>query len=165
MRSSAPPCPSWTTVTGTSRGGAHRGRTRIRALPELSGATAVFALAVRAGAGTPPGRPRELAAESAERSEHRLARALARVPRLSSDIPGLAAYWRGSLASGLVCLWDNPGFITSPFVATSGVDGGALCAYAWDTGGYAPHLLTLMLGESTGTVTVDGRRKTGEVIE
>ncbi|MFG6199684.1 acyltransferase domain-containing protein [Nonomuraea sp. JJY05] len=26
MRSSAPPCPSWTTVTGTSRGGAHRAR-------------------------------------------------------------------------------------------------------------------------------------------
>ncbi|WP_433519365.1 MGH1-like glycoside hydrolase domain-containing protein [Nonomuraea sp. CA-143628] len=114
-----------------------------------AGGTAVFALAVRAGAGRPPGRPRELAAESAERSEHRLARALARVPRLTSDIPGLAAYWRGSLASGLVCLWDNPGFITSPFVATSGVDGGALCAYAWDTGGYAPHLLTLMLGEDT----------------
>ncbi|AWS45077.1 hypothetical protein [Streptosporangium sp. 'caverna'] len=114
-----------------------------------AGGTAVFALAVRAGAGTPPGRPRELAAESRGQSERRLASVLARVPRLSSDIPGLEAYWRGSLASGLVCLWDNPGFITSPFVATSGLDGGALCAYAWDTGGYAPHLLTLMLGEAT----------------
>ncbi|SDL74858.1 MGH1-like glycoside hydrolase domain-containing protein [Nonomuraea jiangxiensis] len=117
-----------------------------------AGGTAVFALAVRAGAGTSSGRPRELAAESAGRSEVRLARALARVPRLSSDIPGLEAYWRGSLVSGLVCLWDNPGFITSPFVATSGLDGGALCAYAWDTGGYAPHLLTLMLGDAATAV-------------
>ncbi|MFG1705310.1 hypothetical protein ACFLIM_19150 [Nonomuraea sp. M3C6] len=117
-----------------------------------AGGTAVFALAVRVGGGTLPGRPRELAAEATRRWEQRLAQALAGVPRLASDIPGLEAYWRGSLASGLVCLWDNPGFITSPFVATSGVDGGALCSYAWDTGGYAPHLLTLMLGDATTDV-------------
>ncbi|MET9240811.1 hypothetical protein [Nonomuraea sp. NPDC003709] len=117
-----------------------------------AGGSAVFALAVRAGAGTPPGRLRELAAESRRQSERRLAAALARVPRLSSDIPGLEAYWRGSLSSGLACLWANPGFITSPFVATSGLDGGALCSYAWDTGGYAPHLLSLMLGDATTTV-------------
>lgn len=123
-----------------------------------AGGTAVFALAVRAGAGTPPGRPRELAAGSREASQRRLASALSRVPRLSSDIPGLEPYWRGSLASGLVCLWDNPGFITSPFVATSGLDGGAMCAYAWDTGGYAPHLLTLMLGEA-GTDVLESLMK------
>ncbi|MFD1543537.1 MGH1-like glycoside hydrolase domain-containing protein, partial [Nonomuraea guangzhouensis] len=111
-----------------------------------AGGTAVFALAVHTG--TASGRPRELAAEAARWSSQRVTRALAHVPRLSSDIPGLAEYWRSSLVSGLVCLWDNPGFITSPFVATSGLDGGALCAYAWDTGGYAPHLLTLMLGDA-----------------
>ncbi|MGW5366271.1 MGH1-like glycoside hydrolase domain-containing protein [Actinopolymorpha pittospori] len=78
--------------------------------------------------------------------------ALANLPRLETDVPGLDAYWRRSLASGLVCLWDHPGFVTNPFVATSGVDGGALCSYAWDTGGYAPHTLSLLLGESTPQV-------------
>jgi hypothetical protein len=72
---------------------------------------------------------------------------LARLPVLTSDIPGLAEYYRRSLASGLVCVWDHPDFVTRPFIATSGLDGGALCAYAWDTGGYAPNLLSLMLGD------------------
>jgi hypothetical protein len=80
----------------------------------------------------------------------RLRQTLHRVPRVATDIAGLEAYYRRSLASGLVCLWDNPTVVTTPFVATSGLDGGAVCAYAWDTGGYAPHLLTLMLGSSVG---------------
>jgi hypothetical protein len=88
------------------------------------------------------------ARQATTRWEQRLATALAALPRLETDIAGLADYWHRSLASGLVCLWDNPIFVTSPFVATSGVDGGALCAYAWDTGGYAPQLLTLMLGDT-----------------
>jgi hypothetical protein len=73
--------------------------------------------------------------------------ALSRVPVLQSDIPGLEQYYRRSLASGLVCWWDHPDFVTTPFIATSGLDGGALCAYAWDSGGYAPNLLSLMLGD------------------
>ncbi|MFF0268098.1 hypothetical protein [Kribbella sp. NPDC004536] len=73
---------------------------------------------------------------------------LKRLPVLTSDLPALEQYYRRSLASGLVCLWDNPNFVTRPFIATSGLDGGALCAYAWDTGGYAPNLLTVMLGHS-----------------
>jgi hypothetical protein len=79
--------------------------------------------------------------------EQRLAVGLGRVPVLTTDIPGLAQYYRRSLASGLVCWWDHPSFVTTPYIATSGLDGGALCAYAWDTGGYAPNLLTLMLGD------------------
>ncbi|MFG1909638.1 hypothetical protein [Kribbella sp. NPDC048928] len=78
----------------------------------------------------------------------RAARALGKVPVLTSDLPGLEQYYRRSLASGLVCWWDHPGFVTQPFIATSGLDGGALCSYAWDTGGYAPNLLSLMLGDS-----------------
>jgi len=77
----------------------------------------------------------------------RLAGTLGKVPTLTSDIPGLEQYYRRSLASGLVCWWDHPDFVTTPFIATSGLDGGALCAYAWDTGGYAPNVLSLMLGE------------------
>jgi hypothetical protein len=72
---------------------------------------------------------------------------LGRVPVLTSDIQGLEEYYRRSLASGLVCWWEHPDFVTQPFVATSGLDGGALCAYAWDTGGYAPDLLSRMLGD------------------
>ncbi|MEW2523076.1 MGH1-like glycoside hydrolase domain-containing protein [Actinacidiphila alni] len=111
-----------------------------------------YALAVRIGDGVRGGSPREWARASRERTAARTAKALARVPRLITDVPGLDAYYRRSLASGLVCLWDNPAFATSPFVATSGIDGGALCAYAWDTGGYAPHTLALMLGGAVGDV-------------
>lgn len=90
----------------------------------------------------------DLAAETTQRWNSRLKAVLARVPELRTDVPGLREYWLRCLSSGLVCLWDNPDFVTSPFVATSGIDGGAVCAYAWDTGGYAPHLLTLMLGDA-----------------
>ncbi|WP_165553021.1 MGH1-like glycoside hydrolase domain-containing protein [Kribbella speibonae] len=80
-------------------------------------------------------------------STNTLADVLSRLPVLTSDIPGLEQYYRRSLASGLVCWWDHPDFVTRPFLSTSGLDGGALCAYAWDTGGYAPNLLSLMLGD------------------
>jgi Mannosylglycerate hydrolase MGH1-like glycoside hydrolase domain len=88
------------------------------------------------------------AREASARWQRRLTTVLDSVPRLETDLPGLEAYWRRSLASGLVCLWDNPAFVTNPYVSTSGVDGGAMCAYAWDTGGYAGQLLTLMLGDT-----------------
>ena len=113
-----------------------------------AGGRAEFTLTVSLGEAPAEPDAAALARAASERWGRRLATALAALPRLETDIPGLADYWHRSLASGLVCLWDNPAFITNPFVATSGVDGGALCAYVWDTGGYAPHLLTLMLGDT-----------------
>ncbi|MFI7066708.1 MGH1-like glycoside hydrolase domain-containing protein [Kribbella sp. NPDC050124] len=107
---------------------------------------AVFELAVLLDGSTPHASPAQLAAESRVAAGRRTAQVLARVPRLTAELPELDEYYRRSLASGLVCLWDNPSFATVPFPATSGIDGGALCAYAWDTGGYAPHTLSLMLG-------------------
>ncbi|MFC6016202.1 hypothetical protein ACFP2T_08335 [Plantactinospora solaniradicis] len=121
------------------------GRTRFTLAVEL-GEAVEPGEAARPGATEPD--PADRARQATDRWARRLATALDAFPRLETDIPGLAAYWHRSIASGLVCLWDNPGFVTTPFVATSGVDGGALCAYVWDTGGYAPHLLTLMLGET-----------------
>ncbi|GHJ41346.1 hypothetical protein [Streptomyces sp. TS71-3] len=112
-----------------------------------AGAGAEFVLAVRVGETAAPGTPRQWAEHAEQRMRARVERALARVPVLRTDVPGLDGYYRRSLASGLVSLWDNPSFATVPFVATSGIDGGALCAYAWDTGGYAPHTLALMLGD------------------
>jgi hypothetical protein len=111
---------------------------------------AVFELAALLDDSGAEGKPGEWAAHSRAVIGRRVADALEGVPRLTSDVPGLDAYYRRALASGLVCLWDNPAFATVPFPATSGIDGGALCAYAWDTGGYAPHTLALMLG---GNVT------------
>lgn len=114
------------------------------------GASAHMAIVVRIGAGD-TALPRDLhtLAEATRRRWRRFADdALCRVPQLSSDVEGLEAYWRRSLASGLVCMWDSPAFAVTPFPATSGIDGGAVCAYAWDTGGYAPHTLSLMLGEN-----------------
>ena len=83
-----------------------------------------------------------------------LARHLDQVPTLFSDIPGLEPYYRRSLMSGLVCLWDSPAFLTSPFLSTGGLDGGNMCAYIWDVCGYAPNMVTMLLG-SSARQTVD----------
>ncbi len=86
-------------------------------------------------------------AQSQTAWQQRLAWATARIPQLTTDIPGLSAYYRRSVASGLVCIWDNPDFVSQPFLATCGLDGGAMCAYLWDIAGYVPRMSTLMLGE------------------
>jgi hypothetical protein len=70
----------------------------------------------------------------------------ANVPALKSDIPQLEDYYKRSLVSGLVCLWENPAYAINPFFTTSGMDGGAMCTYLWDNAGYVPNMVSLMLG-------------------
>lgn len=89
----------------------------------------------------------QLIGQSQTAWQQRLARATAHMPRLSTDIPGLSAYYRRSIASGLVCIWEHPDFVSQPFLATCGMDGGAVCAYLWDIAGYVPRMSSLMLGE------------------
>jgi len=70
-----------------------------------------------------------------------------RIPELRSDIPGLAEYYRRSLMSGLVCMWENPQFVITPFLSSLGMDGGGICCYLWDLGGYVNQAATLLLQE------------------
>jgi hypothetical protein len=122
-----------------------------RAIPIAPGATATSAAVVTAAPGS--ARRAEAGAETPRLLEEsrtawtrRVERFTARLPEVSSSIPGLAEYYRGSVASGLVCIWENPVFVNNPFLATSGMDGGAICTYLWDLGGYVPGAATLLLG-------------------
>ncbi|MFZ2655685.1 MAG: hypothetical protein WAX69_12205 [Victivallales bacterium] len=72
----------------------------------------------------------------------------AHMPTFHSNIPELDAYWRGSLMSGLVSLWDHPDFVVRPFPATLGVEGAGLVCYLWDLGGYVPHVMSMLLVEN-----------------
>lgn len=91
--------------------------------------------------------PEGIARETREAWDRRIARAFGALPRLESDIPGLEAYYRRSVLSGLVCEWDNPEFGVRPLYATSGMDGGAVCSYVWDLGGYAAFIASLAFGD------------------
>lgn len=96
----------------------------------------------------PPANLSEWIDEAVNAWQTRLDTYLQNVPTLTSDIPGLDDYYRRSLVSGLVCIWENPAFLLNPHISTSGMDGGSVCSYLWDIGGYAPHMLNLMLGDA-----------------
>lgn len=77
----------------------------------------------------------------------RLQMLLKNIPVLKSNIPGLDDYYKRSLVSGLVCIWENPSFALNPYISSLGIDGGGLCGYIWDIGGYLPRIMTLMFGD------------------
>lgn len=85
--------------------------------------------------------------ETVDAWNKRLARMLTNIPVVTSDIPGLDDFYKRSLVSGLVCIWENPAFVVNPYISTLGIDGGGMCAYIWDIGGYIPRIITLMTGE------------------
>lgn len=84
--------------------------------------------------------------ETTGRWRQRIRQAEERVPRLESDIPGLEDYYRRSLISGLICLWEHPLFKIQPLPSVSGMDGGGINSYPWDAAGYAGQVLTMLLG-------------------
>jgi hypothetical protein len=77
----------------------------------------------------------------------RLKWALGKIPKISTANKALENYYKRSIASGLVCIWEKPAFKFNPTLVTSGIDGGSMTAYLWDIAGYAPNLVTLMMGD------------------
>jgi hypothetical protein len=85
--------------------------------------------------------------ETEEAWNDRLCWALKSVPVIESNIPGLDDYYKRSVVSGLICIWENPSFAVNPFLSTLGIDGGGICSYLWDFGGYTPQISSLLLGD------------------
>lgn len=77
----------------------------------------------------------------------RLAWALKDIPVLETNNEALKNYYKRSIASGLVCIWEKPDFKLQPTLVTSGLDGGGMNTYLWDVAGYAPGLVSLMMGD------------------
>lgn len=82
--------------------------------------------------------------------DKRMKRASDAIPFLHSDVPGLEDYYKRSLISGLVCLWERQDFALNPFLAVCGMDGGGISAYPWDIGGYMPHSAVMLMGDESG---------------
>lgn len=80
--------------------------------------------------------------------ERRIESLFERVPRVQSSNRGLVEFYDRSLLSYLVAQWDLPELVAHPHIATSSLDGGALCIYAWDYS-YAAELNPLAYPDAT----------------
>lgn len=96
-----------------------------------------------------PGTIEDWQKETQQVWEKRIEWANDKIPELRSSIPGLEEYYRRSVISGLVCLWENEAYVVTPFPATSGMDGGSIGCYPWDVAGYSAQTLVMLLGEKT----------------
>ena len=88
---------------------------------------------------------KELENNSVNTWEKRIEKFTKNIPSVESNIEGLNDYYKRSILSGLVCIWENENYILNPFLSTSGIDGGGICSYLWDIAGYVPIMATLML--------------------
>lgn len=104
------------------------GEARTFSLALAMGESDAAAALVRAGRADPAGS----ITTNRRRWEERIAELYRRVPRLSSSSRELVDFYDRSLLSYLVARWDGADFATQPYYPTSGLDGGALCLYAWD---------------------------------
>jgi hypothetical protein len=77
----------------------------------------------------------------------RLKWTLGNIPSLKTANRTLGNYYKRSLVSGLVCIWEKPDFKLNPTLVTSGLDGGSMTTFIWDVAGYAPNLISLMMGD------------------
>jgi hypothetical protein len=93
----------------------------------------------------------DLVAQTTQRQAQRLRAITQRFPSLTTNHRGLAEYWRRCLVTGVTCLWDHESFRYRPHLATSGIDGRAICTYLWDAS-YAPWVLHLMAPEALDNV-------------
>lgn len=91
---------------------------------------------------------KELEKAAIQAWQNRLTTYTKNIPSLESNIEGMSDYYKRSVLSGLVCIWENPSYALNPFLTTCGMDGGGICAYLWDIAGYVPQMATLMLDSS-----------------
>ncbi len=56
---------------------------------------------------------------------------IAAFPALTSSNKQLETFYNKGLVSFHTCIWESDSFVYSPFMAESGIDGGAVCNYPW----------------------------------
>ncbi len=89
----------------------------------------------------------ELELQTHQAWEKRLETYTKNVPSLTTDIEGLENYYKRSIITGLLGIYENPAYELNPVFLTSGMDGGGFCTYVWDNAGYIPRMVTLILDE------------------
>jgi hypothetical protein len=89
--------------------------------------------------------------QSQQAWEKRLDKLTKHIPVVKSNIDGLEAYYKRSILTGLVCIWENPAYALDPFPSECGLDGGAACLYPWGLS-YAPNMFSLMFDRYAITI-------------